>query len=92
MIEAVTEREGVTLDYARMIVCLEAAWEIDALARALPGMVERVVEAESQAHYLARGVAGRMLRLTSVLMSAIDEADIPTTRLEQIIGLESGQG
>ncbi|MBS0467107.1 MAG: hypothetical protein JSR14_07825 [Proteobacteria bacterium] len=92
MSEATTEREGVTLTHARMIVCLEAAWEIDALARALPCMVERVDTADGQAHFLARGVAGRLLRLTSVLMSGLGESDVPTHKLESIINLESGQG
>lgn len=44
---------------------LEIAWELDKIARSMPGMVP--VD-EDQSHFVVRAFCGRMLRLTSVMM------------------------
>ena len=88
-----TECTGVTLSERRMMACLEAAWEIDALARILPDQIPDIEECRS-AHLVVRGIAGRLLRLTSLLMSGIgeggDDGDIEV--LERIVSFEKGQG
>jgi hypothetical protein len=81
---------GVNLPHDRMMVCLEAAWEIDALARLLPEVVPRD---EDGAHLVARGIAGRMLRLTSALMSGLGEQTVKTDALDGIVYVRgAGQG
>lgn len=90
MSEATTERPGVTLSHDRKLVCLEAAWEIDALARILPNLVP--CEEEDKGRMAVRGVAGRLLRLAFVLMNGIDDEQQPTEKLEKIISLDGGQG
>ena len=90
MTEANTERPGVTLSHARKLVCLEAVWEIDALARILPGLLPD--DEEDNGRLAVRGVAGRLLRLAFVVMNGIDDEMQPTEKLEKIISLDSGQG
>lgn len=87
-----TTNDGkVAIDRARMLLCLEAAWVLDALARVLPDLVPNIDEADG-AHHAVRGVAGRFLRLSSVLMSALDDECTPTAKLQQVIHLREGQG
>lgn len=50
-------------------VAQDAVWELDALLRLLPDLV---TPNENQEHLHIRGLAGRMLRLTHVLMSFLD--------------------
>lgn len=89
---------GVSLDEDRQLLCLEAVWELDALARTLPHMVpapqnfEDYTDECMRMGYLLRAAAGRMLRLTSVLMSCIGD-DIDTTAdLANVVLLTKGQG
>lgn len=77
------------LEERRRVACLEAAWEMDAIARALPGMVNRD---EHFGHLQVRAMAGRLLRLSSVIMSGLDDDVVDTEHLERIINLDSGQG
>ena len=88
-----TESVGVTLSERRMIAYLEAVWEIDALARILPGQVPNIDGCHG-AHHVVRGIAGRLLRLTSLLMSGIGEGgdDSDIEALERIVSFEKGQG
>lgn len=88
-----TESGGVTLSERRMKVCLEAAWEIDALARILPEQVP-IIDGCHGAHHVVRGIAGRLLRLSSLLMSGIGECgdDSDIEALERIVSFEKGQG
>ena len=78
---------GVNLDSSRQLVCMEAIWEIDVLARRLPSLL-----AEDDGEFLVRAMAGRMLRLASVLMSGLGEEDLATEKLESIVHLGGGQG
>jgi hypothetical protein len=84
---------GVTLSERRMMACLEAAWEIDALARILPDQVPDIDECQG-ARLVVRGIAGRLLRLTSLLMSGIGEGGVDgdIEALERIVSLSKGQG
>ena len=66
--------ENVMLSQARLDVCLSATWEIDALARILPEQVPNTGDT-ANARLVIRGIAGRLLRLTSVLMSGLGEEE-----------------
>ena len=75
------------VDSLRLRMCLQAVWEIDALARALPTLVPGSDDDSSQ-HLVARGVAARMLRLSSCLMSGLDDEGVSTEEIAQIVTLE----
>lgn len=90
MTQSATDQNGVTLDGPRKMACLEAAWEIDALARILPGLLPD--DEEDNGRLAVRGVAGRLLRLAFVVMNGIGDEMQPTEKLEKIISLDSGQG
>jgi hypothetical protein len=92
MSDNITESTGeaLTLPHERLMVCLEAAWELDAIARVLPDMVPRDGN-NPQPHLLVRALADRVQRLASVLMSGLDDPLAPTAQLEQVISLEQGR-
>lgn len=81
----------VAMDEDRQTLCLEVAWEIDALARLLPELVPNAGE-NDRAHFLVRGVAGRLVRLSHVLMGALGDVMETTDELAQVISLEGGEG
>lgn len=60
---------------------LQCAWELDAIARKLPEMVPLD---EDAAHYAVKALAGRMLRLTSALMSLTEE-EVSAEDIGQIV-------
>jgi|GEM_PF-2005629 hypothetical protein len=86
----------VEVNERRRMVCLQATWEIDAIARALPGLVpdgdEESPEHSGAPRFLVRAMAGRMLRLTHVLMGALGDFIDTTEDLERIVTLNGGQG
>lgn len=55
-------------------LCRSIAWELDKVARILP---EIVPLEEDQLHFAVRAFAGRMLRLTSVLMDLASNSGTP---------------
>lgn len=73
-------------------LCLEVAWEIDALARVLPGLVPCVADGPrgTDPHFVVRAMAGRLLRSSHVLMGVADNDD--PDDMAQIINLDGGQG
>lgn len=75
----------------RETILLEAAWEIDALARILPDLVPNV-EGIHGAHHAVRGISGRLLRLASALMSGLSDDGESNENLRNIVMLSSGQG
>lgn len=70
------------------MVCLEAAWELEALAFVLPTLVPNIDEG-SGAYYAVRGIASRVLALSNMLMSALDDQVKTTRDLESIIFVTS---
>lgn len=72
-------------------LCTEAAWEIEALARVLPSLVP--IE-DRGAHFVVRAMAGRLLRLSMVLQSALegDQGDEEADKLSRVFNFENGQG
>lgn len=75
----------------RLRLCLDAVWEIDKLAKLLPGVVPQTIEGE---YLVVRGIAGRMLRLTSALMQGLSENAVSTDEIAQIVTLvgDASQG
>jgi len=82
----------VSINEQRQMVCMQANWEIDAIARALPGLVPDGDEDSGAARFLVRAMAGRVLRMTHVLMGALGDSSQNTERLERILTLDGGQG
>lgn len=72
---------SVTLAKERQQVCLSAAWELDALAQLLPGLVP--FELDMQLHYTVRGLAARVERLANVLNSGLHDTAVQLERLER---------
>ncbi len=69
----------------RLAVCLDAVWELDALAKLLPGVVPHTIEGE---YLVVRAIAGRMLRLTKCLMEGLTENAVSTDEIARIVTLE----
>jgi hypothetical protein len=83
-----SESEGLHLNDARLSVCLSAIYELDTLARLLPVQMNcNDIDDFHDASLVARGLAGRMLRLTSVLLSGLGEEDCSINDLEKIVYL-----
>jgi hypothetical protein len=72
----------------RRRLCLEGVYELDKIARVLPQLVPLD---DDQNHYAVKALAGRMLRLTSMLMSGMDEYEA-TAKLEDIVHFGVGAG
>lgn len=81
----------VNMDEPRQMLVLETAWEIDALARVLPDLVPNTSD-NNGAHFVVRAMAGRLLRLSHVLMGAAGDDAETTDVLAQVITLDGGQG
>ena len=75
------ENESVTLSRERKIICLEAAWELEALARLLSTIVPNI-EGAHDAHHAVRGISGRIKSLSGVLMSGLDDNVCTIDKLE----------
>lgn len=67
---------------ARKNILLDAVYELDKLSRVMPDLIP--VD-ESQNHYAVRGICGRMLRLTSILMTGLDDPDEPDDSLKCVL-------
>ncbi len=81
----------VNMEEKRQFLCLEVAWEIDAMARVLPDLVPNTGEGYGH-HFLVRAMAGRLLRLSNVLMGALGDDAETTESLARIISLDGWQG
>lgn len=78
---------SATLSRERLMVCLESAWELEALASVLPGMVPNISEAHG-AHHAVRGLSDRINRLSCVLMAGLhdDAATVETLERRVFVG------
>ena len=70
------------IDDQRTRLLRDAVYEMDKLARMLPDMVPLD---EEQAHYAVRGIAGRILRLTHVLMGGLGANEIADDEIKGIL-------
>ena len=82
----------VRMDARRQNLCLEIVWEIEHIARLLPNLVPTNDSGDTAPHFLARSMAGRLLRLSSAMGAALSDESEPTERLERVVNFESGQG
>lgn len=85
----IAEDQSVTLSHARQMACLEAVWELDALARVLPDLVPR----DGDGVYLSvRGIAGRLTVLANALMAGLDDGVVSDADLERriLLAVEGG--
>lgn len=74
----------VRMDDSRVAVMLECAWEIDALARALPDQVPRM-DGTMAAQLVVRGMSARLSQLAESLMSGLSEPEMNTKQLERAV-------
>ena len=84
-----SDSKGLHLNDARLSVCLDAVYELDGLVRLLPVQMNGNDEDDfHNARLVVRGLAGRMLRLSSVLLSGLGEDNfVSTDDLEKIVHL-----
>lgn len=81
------------LDNARKMACLEAAYELDVIARMLPGLAANNSDEIFASYYKTRCIAGRMLRLTSALMAGLgDDLETTATIADMVYLSGPGQG
>lgn len=69
---------SATLSPDRLSACLEACYELEALASILPGVVPNVSQADG-AHLAVRGIAHRIRRLSRVVMGGLSD-DVETVK------------
>lgn len=79
--------ESVTLSAARALICLQATWEIDALARALPDLVPHTEET-IEARLVVRGIAARIMQLNEAVMGGINDDAETVNRLHNAVNLK----
>lgn len=82
--------KAVTLSELRHLVCMEAAREIDALCRTLPGLVH--VEDDHELHLVVRGIAARILRLSNTLGAGLFDEAVSVEELSRRVFLGGGGG
>ena len=74
------------MDKARRLVCLDATWEIDALARLLPTLVK--FNGKSPEEFLqVRGIGARLQSLSTLLAKACCDQSETTAALREELGL-----
>ena len=74
-----TATPALDFDAARRAVCLDATYEIEVLAALLPGLVPRDAEGT---HLVVRGIAARLVHLSGVVMSGLNDEAADTTDLQ----------
>ncbi len=75
--------KSVTLTARRNLVCLEAAWELDALADLLPTVTTKGIPEATKTSYQVRAIADRIKTLASILMSGLGDALETTDDMER---------
>ena len=67
------------------ILCFQAVWELDKLARVMPGLAKTVEDEDEQMHFAIRGICGRMVSLTSLLMDCMGSSGPVSKEFSDII-------
>lgn len=75
---------SATLSRERLNAGLEAAWELEALAKVLPGLVPCTADS-GPAHFAVRGISDRIRRLSCAAMSALSDELHPLEDLQRTI-------
>ena len=73
-------------DQERQDLCLEAVWELDALAHLLPYQVSKWDD--GSARFVVRGIAARIMHLTSMLMDGLGDPNVTNREIERKVMLE----
>lgn len=73
------------IDEQRRTVMLQALWEIEALARALPGLVPMSHGNTPGPSLAVRGIASRMAELALAVMDGVDDDAVETSHIENIV-------
>ena len=76
---------ALDFDAARRAVCMDAIYEIEALASALPGLVPRELDVNG-VHFVVRGIAARLSDLSGVVMAGLDDDAESTISLRRKVG------
>lgn len=79
--------QSVTLSAMRSYICLQATWEIDALARALPDLVPHTEET-IEARLVVRGIAARIMQLNEAVMGGLEDEILTVGRLHNAVTLK----
>lgn len=82
MAEATVNETPQLFETPRGKLALSAAYEIDALARRLPGTIEPTVNADD---LVVRGVCSRIVQLSEVIMQAVGDDSVSDSQLEYTI-------
>ena len=72
---------GAVLSEERRLVCLEAAWELEAMANVLPSLVPIYLPC----HFVLRGLSDRIRRLSDVVVSGLSDEEDPLEKLERMV-------
>lgn len=82
---------SATLSASRLNVVLEAAWELEALAHVLPGLVPCTAES-GPAHFAVRCIADRIRRLGWAVMSGLSDELHPLADLQRTVLVTTSSG
>lgn len=79
-----THADGsATLSKERLLVCMDASWELDALATLLPTVTIDDTPASTNVGYKVRCIASRIRELAIVISSGLDDDMEKTSNLER---------
>jgi hypothetical protein len=77
------ENKSVTLSKDRHAVCLEAAWELEALAFVLPEVANSKTVEDLNSGFVVRCIASRIRELSNALMAGLMDDAETVERLER---------
>nr|WP_315243359.1 hypothetical protein [uncultured Albidiferax sp.] len=72
---------ALEFDTARRALCMDATYEIEALAAALPGLVPKELDIDG-VHFVVRGIAARLVHLSGVVMAGLGDDAADTSDLQ----------
>lgn len=85
------QKDGqVTLGKTRHLLCLEIAFELEALAYVLPGLIKEEDD-DAGARYAVRGLAGRILQLSKSLVAGLSDEVANTAKLQSDVCVTTPQ-
>lgn len=79
------ERLPITLDGERHLLCLQATWQIEALAKLIIKESEECWSDNPQESTAIKGVATRIKQLNLLLMCGLDDLQVTNARLNKML-------
>lgn len=76
---------SITLSKARHLVCMEAVWEIEALAATLPTVTVNTDFEFTQSGWVVRGIAARIKELSNALGAGLHDEVVTTADLQNTV-------